>query len=128
MANNDTCDPNGKGMNKWAQSFCWCTNKSSGTLGTANGAGYDFLTGKTVLGDEDGAAFDKRDWRPTTSRIQRAGRKAATTRARRGASTGWGRARGRGQRGRSGAPATAQARCSVGTRGRPQEIGPGTIC
>ena len=28
MANNDTCDPNGKGMNKWTQSFCWCTNKS----------------------------------------------------------------------------------------------------
>ena len=60
MANNGTCDPNGKDMNKWTQSVHWCTNESSGTPCTANGAGYEFLTGKTVLGGDDGAAFDKR--------------------------------------------------------------------
>ena len=52
-------------MNKWTvtwtQSAYWGTNESRGTPGTANEAGYGFLAGMTVLGDEDCAAFDKRD-------------------------------------------------------------------
>ena len=51
-------------MNKWTvtwtQSAYWGTNESRGTPGTANEAGYGFLAGMTVLGDEDCAAFDKR--------------------------------------------------------------------
>ena len=60
--NNDAYSLDGKDMNKWTTSIYWGDNESRGTSGTVNEAGYDFLTGKTVLGDEDGAAFDKRDY------------------------------------------------------------------
>ena len=61
-ANNDAYSPDGKDMHKWTSATYWGTDESRGTSGTVNEAGYDFMTGKTVLCDEDGAAFDKRDF------------------------------------------------------------------
>jgi hypothetical protein len=61
-ANNDAYDPDGDIMNQWTKSIYWGTNESRGTSGTVNESGFDFIQGKTVLGDEDGAAFDKRDF------------------------------------------------------------------
>ena len=50
MANNDSCDLNGKDMNKWTQPVHWGTNESRGTPGAVNGAGYGSLAGMAVLG------------------------------------------------------------------------------
>ena len=107
--------------------------QEQGMLGTANGAGCDFLTGKAVLGDEDGAAFDKRDCGIEAKEREahgladpEGGEGGGDDEGKAGREHGVGP--GAGARATGAAPATAQARCSVGTRGRPQEIGPGTIC
>ena len=61
MANNDSCDLNGKDMNKWTQPVHWGTNESRGTPGTVNGVGYGSFAGMAVLGGGGCAASGKRD-------------------------------------------------------------------
>jgi hypothetical protein len=61
-ANNAAYDPDGQNMHKWTSAIYWGTDESRGTSGTVNESGFGFITNKTVMGDEDGAAYDKRDF------------------------------------------------------------------
>jgi hypothetical protein len=58
-ANNGAYDPDGQNMHKWTSAIYWGTDESRGMSGTVNERGFDFIHGKTVMGDK---AFDKHDF------------------------------------------------------------------
>ena len=61
-ANNAAYSPDSDTMHKWTSAIYWGTDESRGMSGTVNERGFDFMTGKTVMGDEDGLAYWKHDF------------------------------------------------------------------
>jgi hypothetical protein len=59
--NNVTYNAAGEGMAFWKTAAYWGDDKTRGTSGTSTETGWTFLTGATVMGDDDGLAYDKHD-------------------------------------------------------------------